>query len=65
MYTTVLGKSDNDFWTSTPRKIFSQLDCYNNAKNGMKRAKTSNSGSTTQNSTDGLKETKKMRVLDD
>lgn len=28
-YTSILNKSENEFWKSTPRKIFSQMDIYN------------------------------------
>lgn len=28
-YTSILNKSEDEFWESTPRKIFSQMDIYN------------------------------------
>lgn len=36
MYTTVLNKTDTDFWNSTLRKIFSQLDCYRESHSDKK-----------------------------
>lgn len=36
MYTTVLNKSDAEFWCSTLRKIFSQLECYREAHSDKK-----------------------------
>ena len=31
-YTTILGKSEGEFWKSTPRKIISQMKIYRNIK---------------------------------
>lgn len=37
-YTSILNKSEDEFWKSTPRKIFSQTDIYNKL-NGKENTK--------------------------
>lgn len=42
-YTTILGKSEDEFWGATPRRIFKQIDIHkevnkpknNKSKNGV------------------------------
>lgn len=46
-YTTILGKSEQEFWEATPRRIFKQLDIHkeintpkkNKSKNSYEEAK--------------------------
>lgn len=40
-YTSILNKSEDEFWKSTPRKIFSQMDIYNKS-NGRENIKEKN-----------------------
>lgn len=43
-YTSMLNKTEEDFWSSTPRKIFSQLDIYKEVYNKESKNKQSNNG---------------------
>lgn len=60
MYTTVLGKTEEDFWKSTPRKIFSQLECYKEAH----RKKNSRNISNNRTGSHITQETKVLKCLD-
>ncbi|NFI06066.1 hypothetical protein FC959_17220 [Clostridium botulinum] len=57
MYTTVLGKTEKEFWNSTLRKIFSQLECYKEAHSDKKtrNIKKSQNGSYISNGEKVLK----------
>lgn len=60
LYTTVLGRSEEEFWSSTLRKIYGQLDCYKDAhsKENIRNVKKSKNGSYE------TKNTRVMKVLD-
>lgn len=57
LYTTVLGKSEEEFWKSTPAKIYSQLDCHKEAhsKEKTRNVKKSKNGSYQTSNTRVLK----------
>lgn len=40
----MLNKTEEDFWSSTPRKIFSQLDIYKEVYNKESKNKQNNNG---------------------
>jgi hypothetical protein len=57
-YTSILGKSEEEFWQATPRKVYSQLEIHEEV-NRPQRNKSKNNG---RNETDG--ETVCLKVLD-
>lgn len=55
-YTTILGKSEEEFWRATPAKVYKQLEIHNEINSSKGRNSRNN------NSSSG--ETVRLKVLD-
>lgn len=54
-FTTVLNKSESEFWDATPKKIYKQLDIHNKT-HGRSRNKNSNNTNNNNNNNSANKD---------